>query len=203
MPKISIIFTLFIHRHEHPTLPSIISSSSLSPPPLNVITHYPIHTTISLSLYGECARCESETSVCLKLQMSTPLCLLRALLLWSFPPSVIYTRMHPFPPLKYHAVFFYSPTNPFLPFSSLLFSLLSSFTLFLPSFSPVFSPLLSFLPPLLYSSLSSHVPLQGEELEAASKIIGYGAVKYFDLKQHPATNYIFSYDRMLDTKGTF
>jgi arginyl-tRNA synthetase len=35
---------------------------------------------------------------------------------------------------------------------------------------------------------------------AAAKI-GYGAVKYFDLKQHPATNYIFSYDRMLDTKG--
>lgn len=44
-------------------------------------------------------------------------------------------------------------------------------------------------------------PLQGEELVAASKIIGYGAVKYFDLKQHPSTNYIFSYDRMLDTKG--
>ena len=42
---------------------------------------------------------------------------------------------------------------------------------------------------------------QGEELESAAKIIGYGAVKYFDLKQHPATNYIFSYDRMLDTKG--
>jgi len=28
----------------------------------------------------------------------------------------------------------------------------------------------------------------------------YGAVKYFDLKQHPSTNYIFSYERMLDTK---
>lgn len=44
-------------------------------------------------------------------------------------------------------------------------------------------------------------PLTGEELEEAAKIIGYGAVKYFDLKQHPSTNYIFSYDRMLDTKG--
>ena len=43
--------------------------------------------------------------------------------------------------------------------------------------------------------------LTGEELEEAAKIIGYGAVKYFDLKQHPSTNYIFSYDRMLDTKG--
>lgn len=44
-------------------------------------------------------------------------------------------------------------------------------------------------------------PLQGEELEHAARVIGYGAVKYFDLKQHPSTNYIFSYDRMLDTKG--
>ena len=26
-------------------------------------------------------------------------------------------------------------------------------------------------------------------------------MKYFDLKQHPSTDYIFSYDRMLDTKG--
>ena len=26
-------------------------------------------------------------------------------------------------------------------------------------------------------------------------------MKYFDLKQSPATNYIFNYDRMLDTKG--
>jgi arginyl-tRNA synthetase len=40
-----------------------------------------------------------------------------------------------------------------------------------------------------------------DELDAASAIIGYGAVKYFDLKQHPSTDYIFSYDRMLDTKG--
>jgi arginyl-tRNA synthetase len=43
--------------------------------------------------------------------------------------------------------------------------------------------------------------LAGEELEAAASIIGYGAVKYFDLKQHPSTNYVFSYERMLDTKG--
>jgi len=44
-------------------------------------------------------------------------------------------------------------------------------------------------------------PLSGEELEAAARIMGYGAVKYFDLKQNPSTNYVFSYDRMLDTKG--
>jgi arginyl-tRNA synthetase len=39
------------------------------------------------------------------------------------------------------------------------------------------------------------------EIEHASGCIGYGAVKYFDLKQNPQTNYIFNYDRMLDTKG--
>ena len=43
--------------------------------------------------------------------------------------------------------------------------------------------------------------LQQDEIEMAANVIGYGAVKYFDLKQHPSTNYIFSYDRMLDTKG--
>ena len=43
--------------------------------------------------------------------------------------------------------------------------------------------------------------LTAEEIEEASGKIGYGAVKYFDLKQNPQTNYIFNYDRMLDTKG--
>ena len=43
--------------------------------------------------------------------------------------------------------------------------------------------------------------LKPDELVHAAKVIGYGAVKYFDLKQHPSTNYIFNYDRMLDTKG--
>ena len=32
-------------------------------------------------------------------------------------------------------------------------------------------------------------------------MIGYGAVKYFDLKVHRNTSYTFSYDRMLDLKG--
>ena len=50
-------------------------------------------------------------------------------------------------------------------------------------------------------SLEGKTPLQGKEIIEASKVIGYGAVKYFDLKQHPSTNYIFSYDRMLDVKG--
>jgi hypothetical protein len=39
-----------------------------------------------------------------------------------------------------------------------------------------------------------------EELAIAARSIGYAAVKYADLKNHPTTNYNFSYDRMLDTK---
>eukprot|EP01035_Chromulina_nebulosa_P018599 gene18599-24327_t len=48
---------------------------------------------------------------------------------------------------------------------------------------------------------SNTTTMTEEELTHASRVIGYGAVKYFDLKQNPATNYIFNYDRMLDTKG--
>jgi arginyl-tRNA synthetase len=43
--------------------------------------------------------------------------------------------------------------------------------------------------------------LSEEAITTAASTIGYGAVKYFDLKQNPITNYIFNYDRMLDTKG--
>ena len=39
------------------------------------------------------------------------------------------------------------------------------------------------------------------ELEHAAAVIGYGAVKYADLKSNRLSNYIFSYDRMLDPKG--
>jgi len=41
---------------------------------------------------------------------------------------------------------------------------------------------------------------KSEACEAAAAL-GYGAVKYADLKQNPGTDYQFSYDRMLDTKG--
>jgi arginyl-tRNA synthetase len=41
---------------------------------------------------------------------------------------------------------------------------------------------------------------ESEILDAATKM-GYGAVKYFDLKQNPTTNYVFNYSRMLDTRG--
>ena len=37
--------------------------------------------------------------------------------------------------------------------------------------------------------------------QAASKIVGYGAVKYSDLKNSRTTDYCFSYDKMLDPKG--
>lgn len=40
-----------------------------------------------------------------------------------------------------------------------------------------------------------------EELETSSCAMGYGAVKYADLKNSRLTNYKFSYDQMLDLKG--
>jgi len=40
-----------------------------------------------------------------------------------------------------------------------------------------------------------------EEIHKTACAMGYGAVKYFDLRRNPTSNYIFSYDRMLDTKG--
>ena len=43
--------------------------------------------------------------------------------------------------------------------------------------------------------------LSQQDVPAAAASIGYGAVKYFDLHQHPTTNYQFSYDKMLSTQG--
>ncbi|KAI2508163.1 aminoacyl-tRNA synthetase [Fragilaria crotonensis] len=40
-----------------------------------------------------------------------------------------------------------------------------------------------------------------EEVPHVAEAIGYSAVKYFDLRRNPTTNYKFSYDQMLDTKG--
>ncbi|KAK9813474.1 hypothetical protein WJX73_001024 [Symbiochloris irregularis] len=40
-----------------------------------------------------------------------------------------------------------------------------------------------------------------EELEASACAMGYGAVKYSDLKNHRTTNYRFSFDDMLDLRG--
>ena len=40
-----------------------------------------------------------------------------------------------------------------------------------------------------------------EDVPKVAEAIGYSAVKYFDLRRNPTTNYKFSYDQMLDTKG--
>jgi arginyl-tRNA synthetase len=41
----------------------------------------------------------------------------------------------------------------------------------------------------------------GAEIHQVSEAIGYGAVKYFDLRRNPTSNYKFSYDEMLSTRG--
>ncbi|OMO58341.1 Arginine-tRNA ligase, class Ia [Corchorus olitorius] len=40
-----------------------------------------------------------------------------------------------------------------------------------------------------------------EEIESTAEAVGYGAVKYADLKNNRLTNYTFSFDKMLDDKG--
>mmetsp|Transcript_21660 Transcript_21660/g.32011 ORF Transcript_21660/g.32011 Transcript_21660/m.32011 type:complete len:759 (-) Transcript_21660:298-2574(-) len=40
-----------------------------------------------------------------------------------------------------------------------------------------------------------------ESVPEVAEAIGYSAVKYFDLSRNPKSNYKFSYDQMLDTKG--
>ncbi|KAK9094143.1 hypothetical protein Scep_025612 [Stephania cephalantha] len=40
-----------------------------------------------------------------------------------------------------------------------------------------------------------------EELEQTAEAVGYGAVKYADLKNNRMTNYTFNYDQMLNDKG--
>ncbi|XP_031495881.1 arginine--tRNA ligase, cytoplasmic-like isoform X1 [Nymphaea colorata] len=40
-----------------------------------------------------------------------------------------------------------------------------------------------------------------EELEHAAEAIGYGAIKYADLKNNRLTNYTFNYEQMLDVRG--
>lgn len=45
-----------------------------------------------------------------------------------------------------------------------------------------------------------HMQIIESELEAAASAMGYGAVKYADLKNHRTTNYKFNYDEMLSLK---
>jgi arginyl-tRNA synthetase len=39
------------------------------------------------------------------------------------------------------------------------------------------------------------------EIEKTASILGFGGVKYFDLRQHRTSDYVFSYDRMLSPDG--
>lgn len=48
---------------------------------------------------------------------------------------------------------------------------------------------------------SGKANITAEEVHEVAEAVGYGAVKYFDLKRNPTSNYKFSYDSMLDTKG--
>jgi len=43
--------------------------------------------------------------------------------------------------------------------------------------------------------------IKEDEVHEVAEAIGYGAVKYFDLSRKPRSDYKFSYDDMLDTKG--
>jgi arginyl-tRNA synthetase len=43
--------------------------------------------------------------------------------------------------------------------------------------------------------------ITSEQVPEIAQAMGYGAVKYFDLRRNPTSNYKFSYDQMLDTKG--
>lgn len=54
---------------------------------------------------------------------------------------------------------------------------------------------------LLSRIQSGQTSLPADQVEIAAEKIGYGAVKYFDLRQSPTSSYVFSYDRMLSTNG--
>lgn len=49
--------------------------------------------------------------------------------------------------------------------------------------------------------LAREEPISDEELDLASSAMGYGAVKYADLKNNRLSNYKFSFDDMLNLKG--
>ncbi|CAF1162561.1 unnamed protein product [Rotaria sp. Silwood1] len=46
-----------------------------------------------------------------------------------------------------------------------------------------------------------HHVLTSEELGKAQKSIAYGCIKYTDLSHHQNSDYVFSFDRMLDDRG--
>jgi arginyl-tRNA synthetase len=50
---------------------------------------------------------------------------------------------------------------------------------------------------------SGNTPVVADDaaIERTASVLGYGGVKYFDLRQHRTTDYIFNYDRMLSPDG--
>ena len=44
--------------------------------------------------------------------------------------------------------------------------------------------------------------IKQDEADDTASMLGHRAMKYFDLRRNPSTNYYFSYDRMLDAKGS-
>jgi len=56
-------------------------------------------------------------------------------------------------------------------------------------------------PPPLATEAAAAAGDQGGDVDEAARAMGYGAVKYADLKNSRMTNYKFSYDAMLDLRG--
>ncbi|KAJ0405058.1 hypothetical protein P43SY_001202 [Pythium insidiosum] len=54
---------------------------------------------------------------------------------------------------------------------------------------------------LLQRIEAGQTTLPRDQVDYAAERIGYGAVKYFDLRQSPTSSYVFNYDRMLSTTG--
>ncbi|CAK4086151.1 unnamed protein product [Aphanomyces euteiches] len=54
---------------------------------------------------------------------------------------------------------------------------------------------------LLERIAAGQTSLPEAEIDRAAELIGYGAVKYFDLMRSPQSNYVFNYDKMLSTNG--
>jgi arginyl-tRNA synthetase len=48
---------------------------------------------------------------------------------------------------------------------------------------------------------SGSTPLTAEEADHAASVLGYGGIKYFDLRQNRQSDYAFSYTRMLSPDG--
>ncbi|CAI2363162.1 unnamed protein product [Moneuplotes crassus] len=52
-----------------------------------------------------------------------------------------------------------------------------------------------------HENASEEIKLTEEEYQERGEIIGLASLKYYDLKQNRSSSYVFSYDRILDSKG--